>query len=278
MKLSTRERQLLDVLIVLAIVFLALQVFAIVWAALGQVADVLVIFGLAWAFSYILAPLVDLIDQRTRLNRFGAVLVVYAPVFIVLATGGASVTPPIAEQLSALAARAPELAGTADRAAKDFQGNLDRLGIPINVVPLIEALPGRFALIAGAVAADALGFVSATATILFDLFLVLIIAFLMLLDGDTLWNRFTEMLSEALRSGFGLLRMSSDRALGGFSRGSLIRGLVSGHAPRRIPVAFGVPLSRRVAGVSRTSSSSRCSLARRSAGSGACCSACRSRA
>ncbi|HEX9494707.1 MAG TPA: AI-2E family transporter [Candidatus Limnocylindria bacterium] len=243
MKLSTRERQLLDVLIVLAIVFLALQVFAIVWAALGQVADVLVIFGLAWAFSYILAPLVDLIDQRTRLNRFGAVLVVYAAIFIVLAIAGAFAIPPIAEQLSALAARAPELAGTADRAAKDFQGNLDRLGIPINVVPLIEALPGRFALIAGAVAADALGFVSATATILFDLFLVLIIAFLMLLDGDTLWNRFTEMLSEELRSEFELLRMSSDRAFGGFIRGSLILGLIYGIATLLILVAFGVPFS-----------------------------------
>src|SRR5258708_31790 len=121
MKLSARERQLLDVLIVLAIVFLALQVFAIVWAALGQVADVLVIFGLAWAFSSILAPLVALLAQRTPRTRSGAVLVVYAAIFIAPAMAGAFATPPIAEQLSALAARAPELAGTADRAAKDFQ-------------------------------------------------------------------------------------------------------------------------------------------------------------
>src|SRR5258708_16901412 len=114
MKLSARERQLLDVLIVLAIVFLALQVFAIVWAALGQVADVLVIFGLAWAFSYILAPLVDLIDQRTRLNRFGAVLVVYAAIFIVLAIAAAFAIPPIPHQLTPLPPRAPQPPRTAD--------------------------------------------------------------------------------------------------------------------------------------------------------------------
>src|SRR5258708_12659749 len=99
MKLSTRERQLLDVLIVLAIVFLALQVFAIVWAALGQVADVLVIFGLAWAFSYILAPLVDLIDQRTPLNRFGAVPAFYAAPSITLPTPPPSPLPPTPDPL-----------------------------------------------------------------------------------------------------------------------------------------------------------------------------------
>jgi predicted PurR-regulated permease PerM len=242
-KISPRERQLLDTLLVLAIVFLSLEIIAILWDVFGRLADVLIIFGAAWAFSYILSPLVDRLDRRTRLNRFGAVLVVYAAIFVVLAAAGAFVIPRLAEQLAALAARGPELAASADVAAKDFQVNLDRLGIPINVVPLYEALPGRLAGFAGTIASDALGFVSATATIAFDLLLVLIIAFLMLLDGDALWNRFTGLLSEELRSEFELLRMSSDRAFGGFIRGSLILGVIYGVATVLILVAFGVPFS-----------------------------------
>jgi predicted PurR-regulated permease PerM len=249
-KLSPRERQLLATLVVLLIVFLALQVLAIVWNALARVADVIVIFGAAWAFSYVLAPLVDRIDHRTRLNRFGAVLVVYAAIFIVLAAAGAFGVPLLADQLAALAARGPELATSADQAAKDFQGNINRLGLPVNIVPLYEALPGRLAELAGTFASDALGVVSATATILFDLFLVLIIAFLMLMDGDTLWNRFTGMLSEELRSEFELLRMSSDRAFGGFIRGSLILGFLYGVAELIILVAFNVPFSGVLAVVS----------------------------
>lgn len=241
MKISPRERQLLRVLLVLAIVFLALQVIAIVWEAFGRLADVLIIFGAAWAFSYILSPLVERLDRRTRLNRFGAVLVVYGAIFILIAAGGAFVLPRLAEQLAALAARGPELAGSADVAAKDFQGTLDRLGIPVNVVPLYEAIPGRLAGLAGTFASDALGFVSATATIVFDLLLVLIIAFLMLMDGDALWSRFTGLLSGNLRSEFELLRMSSDRAFGGFIRGSLLLGLIYGVATLLILVAFGVP-------------------------------------
>ncbi|MDP9321202.1 MAG: AI-2E family transporter [Chloroflexota bacterium] len=243
MKVSARERQLLRALAVLAIVFLALQVFAILWEAFGRIADVLVIFGAAWAFSYILSPLVDRIDRRTVLNRFGAVLVVYGAIFILLAAAGAFAVPRLADQLAALAARGPELGSTADQAAKDFQGNLDRLGVPVNIVPLYEALPGRLAELAGTFASDALGVVSAAATIVFDLLLVLIIAFLMLMDGDALWNRFTGMLSGELRSEFELLRMSSDRAFGGFIRGSLILGLLYGVATLLILVVFGVPFS-----------------------------------
>jgi predicted PurR-regulated permease PerM len=242
-KLSTRERQLLTVLAVLLIVFFALQVFVILWEALGRFADVLIIFGAAWAVSYVLAPLVDRLDRRTRLNRFGAVLVVYAAIFIVLAAAGAYAVPRLAEQLTALAARGPELAANAEQAARGLQANLDHAGIPLNIVPLYEALPGRLAELAGTFASDALGLVQATATILFDLFLVLIIAFLMLLDGDSLWYRFTGLLSEELRSEFELLRISTDRSFGGFIRGSLILGLLYGFATLLILVAFGVPFS-----------------------------------
>jgi predicted PurR-regulated permease PerM len=242
-KLSKRERQLLTVLVALLILFLALQVFAILWEAIGRFADVLVIFGFAWSLSYVLAPLVNRLDERTRLNRFGAVLVVYGAIFLLLAAAGAFVVPRLAEQLAALAARGPELASGADQAAKDFQANLDRLGLPINIVPLYEALPGRLAGLAATYASDALGVVSATATIVFDLLLVLIIAFLMLLDGDALWNRFTGVLSEELRSESELLRMSVDRAFGGFIRGSLILGVIYGVATLLILVAFGVPVS-----------------------------------
>src|SRR5207245_10737148 len=116
------------------------------------------------------------------------------------AGAGAFAVPRLADQLSTLAARGPELASGAEAAAKDFQKNIDALGLPINIVPLYEALPGRLAELAGTFASDALGVVSATATIVFDLLLVLIIAFLMLMDGDTLWNRFTGTLLEALRT------------------------------------------------------------------------------
>ncbi|HUG06342.1 MAG TPA: hypothetical protein VMQ78_07365, partial [Candidatus Limnocylindria bacterium] len=67
MRLSDREHQLLQVLVVLAILFLALQLFAAGWVAVAQVADVVVIFFAAWALAYLLSPLVTRIDVVTPL-------------------------------------------------------------------------------------------------------------------------------------------------------------------------------------------------------------------
>ncbi|HVR88805.1 MAG TPA: AI-2E family transporter [Candidatus Limnocylindria bacterium] len=243
MKISARERQLLTLLVVLFIVYLSFQILSAVWSAAGRLADVIIVFGAAWAFSFVLSPLVDRLDRSTRLNRTGAVLVVYVGIAIVLAGLGAFAVPRLAEQLAALSTRAPELARSADKAAHDFQAQIDSLGLPLNVVPLYEALPGRLGELAGAFASDALGVVSATAATLFNVVLVLIIAFLMLIDGGSMWNQFTAVLSDDLRSEAELLRISADKAFGGFVRGSLLLGLIYGVATLLILVPLGVPFS-----------------------------------
>jgi predicted PurR-regulated permease PerM len=81
------------------------------------------------------------------------------------------------------------------------------------------------------------------ANVLFNATLVLIIAFIMLIDGDQLWQRFIQALSPELRSEAELLRQSADRSFGGFIRGSLLLGLIYGVATLVILVALGVPFA-----------------------------------
>src|SRR5687768_2075582 len=166
-KLSDRERQILSVLGVLLIIYIGLETFARLSEAFLRVADVVVIFVAAWAFAYLLTPLVDRIDQRTRLNRAGAVFVVYALIAVIF--GGILVlaVPALAAQLNAIQTRGPELAQNTAEAAKGLQEQLDRAGVPVNIGNLVGVLPQRLGDAAGTIAADALGFVSATAAILF---------------------------------------------------------------------------------------------------------------
>src|SRR6185295_19152333 len=70
---------------------------------------------------------------------------------------------------------------------------------------------------------------------------VLIIAFLMLNDGDSMWRRFARGLPPELGSEAELLRQSADRSFGGFIRGSLILGAINGFATLVILVLLGVP-------------------------------------
>src|SRR5206468_192540 len=210
---------------------------------LSRVADVLIIFVAAWAVSYLLSPLVTQIDQRTVLNRALSVVVVYIGIAFVLAGTLALAVPGLVSQLNDLIVRAPEYGDRAAREVVALQQRLEGAGVPVSVTDLYGQVPAKISQLAGSVAADALGFVSATASVLFNFTLVLIIAFIMLIDGDRLWQRFIAALTPELRSEAELLRQSADRSFGGFIRGSLILGLIYGVATLAILVALGVPFA-----------------------------------
>ena len=243
MNLSTRERQLITTLVVLLIVLATFQILADLTDVLSRVADVVIIFVAAWALSYLLSPLVNRIDQRTILNRALSVVVVYIGIAIVLAGTLALAVPGLVGQLNDLIVRAPEYGDRAAREVVALQLRLEQAGLPVNVTDLYGQVPAKISQIAGSIAADALGFVSATASVLFNFTLVLIIAFIMLIDGDALWRRFIAALSPELRSEAELLRQSADRSFGGFIRGSLILGLIYGVATLLILVPLGVPFA-----------------------------------
>ncbi len=239
--LSARERQLLRTLVVLAIVYLAFQVFALGSVAVAQIADVILIFVAAWALSYLLAPLVHRIDVATPLNRTLSVVVVYIAMALVLVLIGALAVPALVAQLNDLVTRGPEYGDRAAQLVLALQSTLDRLGLRVDLADFYGTLPRRIGDLAAAYAADILGVVSATAAIFFNVTLVLIIAFLMLNDGDTMWNRFTRVLPPELGSEAELLQQSADRSFGGFIRGSLILGAIYGLATLAILVPLGVP-------------------------------------
>jgi predicted PurR-regulated permease PerM len=241
--LSTRERQLITTLVVLLIILATFQILADLTDVLSRVADVLIIFVAAWAVSYLLSPLVTRIDQRTILNRALSVVVVYIGIAFVLAGTLALAVPGLVGQLNDLIVRAPEYGDRAAREVVALQQRLEGAGVPVNVTDLYGQVPAKLSQIAGSVAGDALGFVSGTANVLFNFTLVLIIAFIMLIDGDQLWRRFIGALSPELRSEAELLRQSADRSFGGFIRGSLILGLIYGVATLAILVPLGVPFA-----------------------------------
>jgi predicted PurR-regulated permease PerM len=239
--LSAREHQLLQALVVLAIVYLAIQVFGFGWVAVAQIADVIIIFIAAFALAYLLSPLVNSIDHDTPLNRTLSVVVVYIAIALMLVLIGLLAIPPLVAQLNDLVTRGPEYGERATQLAAGIQTTLERIGIRVDLTEFYGTLPRRLGDLAAAYAADLLGVVSATATIFFNVTLVLIIAFLMLNDGDTMWDRFTRALTPELASEAELLRQSADKSFGGFIRGSLILGAIYGIATLLILVPLGVP-------------------------------------
>jgi predicted PurR-regulated permease PerM len=242
-EISARERALLTATFALLLAWLAIQVSIEIIGMVARIADVLLIFLVAWAVSYLLLPLVDLVDRRTRLDRLGAVAVVYLAIALILAVVLVLGIPAIAGQLAALTERGPEFGEKAAGIVLDVQRRLESAGIHADVAALYGTLPGRLGELTGAFAADALGVVAATGAVLFNVTLVLIIAFFMLVDGEALWARFTRALTDELRSEAELFRQSADRSFGGFLRASLILALVYGAVQFLILAPLGVPFA-----------------------------------
>jgi predicted PurR-regulated permease PerM len=159
----------------------------------------------------------------------------------VLVALGALAIPPLVSQLNDLITRGPEYGERASALTVALQNTLQQLGLRVDLVDFYGTLPRRLGDLAAAYAADILGVVSATAAVFFNVTLVLIIAFLMLNDGDTMWHRFTRVLPPELESEAELLRQSADRSFGGFLRGSLILGVIYAIATLLILVPLGVP-------------------------------------
>ena len=241
--LSLRERRLLTTLAVLLIVLAAVQIIAELSQALARVADVLLIFVAAWAVTYLLTPIVNRIDVATPLNRAASVVLVYIGIAIVLTAALALAVPTLVGQLNDLITRAPEYGDRAARQVIAVQRSLEQAGVPIRVTELYGQVPERLGQFAGSIATDALGFVSATANVLFNATLVLIIALIMLIDAGGLWRQFVNVLTPELRSEAELLRQSADRSFGGFIRGSLILGLIYAVGSLAILVPLGVPFA-----------------------------------
>jgi predicted PurR-regulated permease PerM len=243
MRLTKSDLQLLRIVGFLFAVYLAIQVFAQVWQAVGAIADVLLIFVAAWAIAYLLSPLVRRIDDRTRLDRTMAVIIVYIGVAIVLVILTSIVVVPLSQQLADFGARAPEYGNLAAQAVVNAQATLHGLGLQVDLTEIYGTLPQRVGAIASSYAADILGVVSATAGAFFNLTLVLIIAFILLNDGGGLWQRFILRLPPERRREAQLLRESADRSFGGFIRGSLLLGTIYGIATLVYLVLFSIPFS-----------------------------------
>jgi predicted PurR-regulated permease PerM len=222
------ERTLRLILLTLGVIALSLYLLAQFAELFARVADVALVFIFAWALAYLLAPPVAWLDDRTRLNRVGAVFVVYVALVIGLVAALAIAVPAIAAQLASLAQSAPAFGDALAERVRALQADLELRGVQVDLEALYGALPERLAAAAAAVASDALSVLGGIFTLLLNITLVAVVSFFMLVDGDRLWRDFVRVLPADLTSEAELLRMSADRSFGGFLRGQLLLGLAYG--------------------------------------------------
>jgi predicted PurR-regulated permease PerM len=225
--LATRDpliRALLIVMLLIGAVYLG----GLLWQIAIQFADIILLFFLAWVISFVLEPLVGALERRGRLPRNLAVLLTYAAMLIVLSSAIVQVVPKLSQQVVLLVAELPLYADWLNREALSLLAWLSQQGINVapegllsyqEVVRHVEQLgPG--------LVSNTLVVASSVASLLFQTFIVMILSYYMMLDGNRLVRVLLTTLPRERRSDARYFLSSVNRAFAGFIRGQMVQSAI----------------------------------------------------
>lgn len=228
------RHRVLRILVGLVTVLVAMWVLGVGWSLLASIADVLLLFFLAWVITFILAPVSNFLISR-KFPRVLAVSLVYVALLVVISGAIVLMVPAIQSQVTQLA---DEIKSdlSAERLAALNQSVVDllhRFGYSQreaqNIVSQVsEQVPGW----AGSLANNAVNFattlVTSILTILFDTALVFIISFYMMLDGERLVKAIVAKMPPRWEPDFRMFQRHVNDTFGGFFRAQIIIALIYG--------------------------------------------------
>jgi predicted PurR-regulated permease PerM len=217
-------------LVLLPVALLAL------WALAKAAGKVLLIFVIAAVIALILNPVVAFVQQRSRMPRGLAVLVVYLAFFLTLVGIGFLLANPIADQVRTFTNNLPHIAAEANRTIANLQRELNGRGLHVELVKQgktalqsiqdkVAKSASKFVSFGGALATEA-------ASAIFDLLLVFVLSVYMLIYGE----RIGRLVRRAMPDGDGtpaddyptLVQHAVSRYVGGQLLFSVLMGASAG--------------------------------------------------
>ncbi|MDW8214189.1 MAG: AI-2E family transporter [Roseiflexaceae bacterium] len=241
-------------LIICAVVFLFERAVVVV----SFFATPLLLFALAWLIAVVLQPLVSRLTEinlptitiRTHtvplpprhLSRVLSVALIYLALFAILLVVILSFVPTITQQLATLTGSAPATVESVVEWISRLEGGLERFGFRGDLTAIVqpEAITQQLTGIGSAMLQQSLGIAGSIATVLFNIFLVLILSFYITLDGPRLGKSFVTLLPQSWHDEVDNLFAVIDRVFGGFMRAQFVNSLLYGIANAIVMALFGL--------------------------------------
>jgi predicted PurR-regulated permease PerM len=219
-----RERRLLAVFLVTGSVYFGLLALGLILEVLGGFQDIIVALFLAWLLAFLISPLVHRVQSRLQVGRGAAVGVAFGVTVVVLATFLTVVAAVMVVDLADFISTWPTRENQIARQIRDLQQTVGYeepdlavvfIGFTDQVASLGEDLAGS----AGTIASGAF---SAIGT----LFLVVLLAFFMVLDSHKIMVWLSRLVPTRFRGQAILLQEGVARSFGGFIRAQTIFALL----------------------------------------------------
>lgn len=224
--------RILRVLLTLITVIVAIFTVQLVWTSLVAFGDIILLFFLAWVIAFILEPL------STYLRRFGmarpvAVSLIYFALAIVISGVIVLSVPIIGDQSRRLAGEMADAFSPTnlDQFTANLTLALQRMGFRQRdaahlVSQVWGQIPAYMSSAANQAVTVATNTITSVLTLLFDAFLVIILSFYMMLDGERLLNGVIRRLPPKWSQDARMFKSAVSQIFGGFLRAQLVVGLI----------------------------------------------------
>lgn len=194
----------------------------------NMIRTVVIMFALAFVMAMVLDQPVSLLQDRLRLPRILAVVVVWLFILGILGLAIAFLVPNIIAELNSLITNLPQYSVRIESISADLQKWFQDLDLPYKPDITPADVAGKLESAGIAIASRGLGFAQALFNIGLNVFLIFVISIYMLVDTDRLRNGAKNLVPSEFRDDAVLLFRKMQKALGSYLRGQLLVSTVMG--------------------------------------------------
>lgn len=226
-------------LVVLLTIIAAIYLGQTVWQLVAQVADLVILFVVAWLISFVLQPSVVALERVPRMTRTFAVLLVYLGLLLVLTAAAVVLVPEIATQSVLAAEQLPGLAEQIGQWGGGLAAFLASRGVVIG--SYTDQLLRPLEAIGPTLVTNAFAIAGGVAAAVVQILLVIVVSLYLMLDGQRIGRYLLGAVPSRYRDDFSYFLSSVYRAFGGFLRGQIIQALVYGVGVALVMAVTGLP-------------------------------------
>jgi predicted PurR-regulated permease PerM len=223
----------LRALAILGCAIAGFYLLGLLWQVVQELADIILLFFLAWLLAFVLEPLVAALIEVIHLPRLAAIGLTYLFLLIVLTSAVIVLVPALALQVVEIARNLPTYSERVLTGVTDLQANVNTWllghGSPVvfDVKSALNAqeLTRRVDALGPPILTNAVGFATGAATLLVSVLILLILSFYFMADGARLAESVILALPLRAQDDTRFLVASIHRAFAGFLRGQVIQSL-----------------------------------------------------
>lgn len=220
----------------------ALSVLALLyvaWLVLDRFASILTLLLFALLVAFALGPAVAALERR-GIPRVPAVLGIYVLLFGAIALAVAFAVVPLTAQLTSLGGAIPRYSADLNRTLQQADSTLARHHLPFRVAALQQQASGGLQAAAKALLGNAVGILTALASFVVDVVLMLVLSIYLLIDARRIHHNLVRIVPARHRDRAFFVEAAVVRVVGGYIRGQLLMAVLIGVLAGGGALALGV--------------------------------------